>query len=91
MALEIIQIWAEVYPIDYFTEESSRYKKYYDHLENLKVKFPSKKEYIMVKEAEKQAFQKNYEKWKKKMDEFEKAEAEEEIKKEQSKGKVESK
>ena len=53
LALEIIQIWGEVYPVDYFSDESSRYRKYYDHLLNLKVKFPPRNEYTMVKEAEK--------------------------------------
>lgn len=44
MALEIVQSWAEWYPIDYFNDEKSRYKQYYDKLKSDKVTFPNIKE-----------------------------------------------
>ena len=86
MALEIIQAFADWYPVDFFTDQSSRYTQYYKKLKSLKVGFPELKEHEMVKYSEKDLFKKNYEKWMKKMNEDD---AEEEKKKSLEKQKIE--
>ena len=68
----MVQSLAFWYPIDYYTEENSRYKQYYDHLKGKNVKFPDiKKHKFMKEEKEKVKFMKNVAIWKENLDEME--------------------
>ena len=58
----MVQSLAFWYPIDYYTEENSRYKQYYDHLKGKNVKFP---------DIKKHKFMKNVAIWKENLDEME--------------------